>query len=353
MSCTNCYNGCVQTTPDKCVRYTGVDSVALGIENGDNLFTVEQILISNVVSFLDGSGIDITIAPDDYCTLVTANLPVGRIPTSVELFRALVKAACSLQTQITAINASLVPPTYTVGCLTGVTSTSTTAQVLQATINKLCSLSTDVTALTTNLYTNYVRLADLNSLIAAYLDSVDVGTQQYTKMVPYTVVEYYGSLSNFSASGAGLFSAGWDKIFLCNGLNGTPDKRGRVGVGAIAGVPGGALDPAVNPATVGNPNWALNGKDGHNTIALTIAQMPTHSHTATVVDPGHHHFAGNTPEGWSSSGSVGIVNRTPYNIQTTTSTTGITVNNTSTGSGANHDNYQPGIACYYIMYIPS
>ena len=103
MSCTNCYTGCVEITPDKCVRYTGENSVPLGIETGDTLLAVEQTLIQNVVSFLDGTGIDITIAPADYCALVTAYLPVGVTPNSVQLFTALVKAACNLQTQITGI----------------------------------------------------------------------------------------------------------------------------------------------------------------------------------------------------------------------------------------------------------
>ena len=48
-------------------------------------------------------------------------------------------------------------------------------------------------------------------------------------MVPYTVVEYYGPLTYFDNTGAG--QGDWDRIFLCNGLNGTPDKRGRVAVG--------------------------------------------------------------------------------------------------------------------------
>ena len=159
-------------------------------------------------------------------------------------------------------------------------------------------------------------------------------------------------------------------VETANGLNGTPDKRGRVAVGAIASVPpvGIGLDPAVNPAFAGNPNYALSGTAGANTIVLIPSQLPAHSHnalgtaTVTLNDPGHSHYLGNTPEGWASAGSIGIVNRSPFNVQTTTATTGITVtsnapNNVAitvdtTGNDGAHLNIQPVIAAYYIMYIP-
>ena len=174
MSCTNCYNGCVETTSDKCVRYTGLDSAPLGIETGDSLFVVEEALIENVVSFLNGTGIDITISSGDYCALVTAYLPVGRVPNAVELFTALVKAACSLQTQVTAVAAAITTlnADYTIGCLTGVTASSDTHLIVQAIINKVCSTATDLTALALDVDTNYVKLANLNTLIASYQASL-------------------------------------------------------------------------------------------------------------------------------------------------------------------------------------
>jgi hypothetical protein len=96
MSCNNCYNGCVETVSDKCVRYTGSAVEELSIETGDSLFVVEQALIDAVVSFLDGTGIDITIDPAAYCALVVDYLPeckpICAPPTAVELFEALVKA---------------------------------------------------------------------------------------------------------------------------------------------------------------------------------------------------------------------------------------------------------------------
>ena len=37
MSCDSCYNGCVETVSDECVRYTGIDYAALGVNTGDNI----------------------------------------------------------------------------------------------------------------------------------------------------------------------------------------------------------------------------------------------------------------------------------------------------------------------------
>ena len=99
-------------------------------------------------------------------------------------------------------------------------------------------------------------------------------------MVPYTVVEYYGSLSYFNSTGIGNALLGWDKIYLCNGLNGTPDKRGRVPVGAIQLVPGNTPDPAVNPASdpLFNYNYAVGNTYGANSITLSGTQIPAHTH---------------------------------------------------------------------------
>ncbi len=374
MACNNCYNGCVETTSDKCVRYTGENVEALSIANGDNLYTVEQALINAVVSFLDGTGIDITIDPAAYCALVTSYLPeckpICAPPTAVELFEALVKAACDLQVQIEDVAADIATlnADYDVDCLSGVTSSSDTHAVLQAAITKICELGVDLSALALDVDTNYVKIADLNTLIQDYLDSISVSTKYYNKMVPYTVVEYYGPLTgNFDATGAGL--GDWEKIYLCNGLNGTPDKRGRVGVGAIVGVGGGALNPSVDPSTPGNPNYSLLQISGANTITLNSTQIPAHTHTATasITDPGHRHDIWGITGGDNQDNSNTVrfaggdkdQGETAFYFTNTqacqTSTTGISASisvNASTGGGAGHANIQPVLACYYIMYIP-
>src|SRR6478735_7879328 len=286
MACSNCYNGCTDIVSDKCVKYTGVDVPSLGIENGDTLLTVENAIVAYLLTVMNGTGIILDIAEDDYCTLVSQYLDLEEV-TALDLFTALVKAACSLQTQIDAIVAdvAVIEADYTVGCLDGVAAGDGTHAVLQAVITKLCEIDTDLAALALDLSTNYVKLADLDELIQAYLDSIAITDKAYAKMVPYTAVEYYGPLSNypntgdsFDGTGAGLNY--WDKVYLCNGDNGTPDKRGRVAVGATT-TPGVLpMDAAVDPGSSAfNPVYASEGVAGANSITLDVTQIPSHTHT--------------------------------------------------------------------------
>jgi len=140
--CSDCYDGCSQITSDRCVKYTGIDVPILGIQKGDSLSYVEGALITFLTSTLDGSGITITIDEDDYCTVVTQYLQSCETVTALDLFRALVKAACSIQEQIDTINETLTTlnADYDVDCLSGVSDSSNTHDVLQAVIVKLCSL---------------------------------------------------------------------------------------------------------------------------------------------------------------------------------------------------------------------
>ena len=366
MSCESCYNGCVQTVSDECVRYTGINYAALGVETGDNLVSVEQAIMNALVPLLTGTGDAITLSAGDVCALVTGYLTSGLTHTSREWIIALSKGECDLQAQIVVINNTLaiLNANYTIGCLTGVTASSDTHDVLQAVITKLCTTVADLAALTLDVDTNYVKLADLDALIAAYLASQGGGgsNQQYLKMVPYVAYEYYGSLTNFDGTGAGLNSAGFYKVNLCNGLNGTPDRRGRVAVGAIQNVPGGPLDAAVNPANPGNPNYAIFNTAGANTVTLIASQMPSHSHGATATSVGtispnpHSHTISYLNKG-AGDGSNVIGSQVASNVKTTSSVSltvdvSTSVTNANTGGGAAHANIQPVIAAYYIMYIP-
>jgi len=385
MSCDSCYNGCVQTVSDECVRYTGIDYAALGVETGDNLVSVEQAIMNALVPLLTGVGDQITLSAGDVCALITGYLTAGLTHTSKEWITALSKGECNLQAQIVAINNTLaiLNADYSIACLTGVTASSDTHAILQAVITKLCAVASDLVAFELNVNSNYVKLADLNALIAAYLSEQGGSTQQYTKMVPYTAVEYYGPLTNFDGQGRGLVNLGWYKVYLCNGSFGTPDKRGRVGVGAIVGVPGQPLDPEVDPAFTGNPNYAKYTTTGINTVTLDVTQLPSHTHVptvtngaTTVTDPGHIHYtSGTTANNTTVDGNTVAANEHAdggngsYRITQTTSgiastgkssstTTNISVSTNvgvsiaSTGNGVGHNNIQPVLACYYIMYIP-
>lgn len=383
MSCNNCYNGCVETTSDKCVRYTGNNVEALSIDTNDSLFVVEQALIDAVVSFLDGTGIDITIDPAAYCDLVVDYLPTCKPicspPTAVELFEALVKAACDLQTQVDAIDATLTTlnADYTIGCLTGVTASSDTHAIVQAVITKLCQLGVDLAALALDVDTNYVKISDVNAYIAAYITAnppvLNPSANNYERMVPYVAYEYYGSLTGFNSSGVG--SGVWQKVYLCNGLNNTPDKRGRVAVGAIVNmgtnVLSAAVDPAVDPAY--NPNYSVNLSLGSNSVTLLSTQIPAHTHNNSINNPTHTHFtaadvtdtSGTLPTATSAMAKASTFSgNEEYALRssatpnatlglTSASTLGLVLTNVdNAGGGGAHDNKQPVIAAYYIMYIP-
>ena len=230
-------------------RSTGIDVPVLGIQNGDSLSYVEQALIEFLVSTLDGSGIKVDIPQNILCQLVSKYLPTCGDLTVVDVLKALIQTACDLQVQITAIDGEITniqsdideinsPYTLPSGCLSGLPTTSTTHDVVQAVVTTLCAFMTDVE-------TNYVLIADINTYIDQYFSGQSTSTKMYTKMVPYVAYEYYGDLSNFNGSGQG--QGDWEKIYLCNGLNGTPDKRGRVAVGVTTGMGGGPMSPSVTP----------------------------------------------------------------------------------------------------------
>jgi microcystin-dependent protein len=374
MSCSNCYNGCTEIVSDKCVRYTGIDVPILGIQTGDSLSYVEQALIEFLTSTLDGTGIKLTIYPEIICEVVSQYLPDCEDLNALNLFKALIQAACDLQAQIDVIVAELaaLEGNYDVECLTGVSATSGTHDILQAVITKLCDVDAALVALAVDVDTNYVKLADIDALIQAYLNSITPTTQQNAKMVPFTAVEYYGPLSNFDGSGAGIAGLGWDKIYICNGSNGTPDKRGRVGVGVTTGVPGGAMSAAVDPAIPGNPTYTLNSVNGTNNVLLTTTQIPAHTHTNTVSVTPHTHFMYTTEVNTTGAGQVNATDNVArsraasqdvdYEIMasTLTPTLGksssaqdtVSVSIDNAGGGLSHPNYQPALATNYIIYIP-
>lgn len=371
MSCSNCYNGCPEITSDQCVKYTGVDVPVLGIQKGDSLSYVEQAIITFLTSTLDGSGIKVDIDQNIICEIVQKYLPTCGDLTVIDFLKALTQAVCELKTLVDGTIADVedindfietLEGTYNVGdCLEDVTSTSGTHDILQAVIDRLCAF------ITLDVPGTYVKIDDLDVLIGNYISNQPAASKFYTRMVPFVAVPFFPTpeiLSNFSGSGVG--SGDWENIYFCNGLNGTPDMRGRVPVGLTNGNMGGStLSPVVNPsASPLNPVYALSAPIGSNSTTLITSQIPSHTHTATatstVVEPnsgqGHRHdFVGvdtvNTAGGSSSSRFCGN-----FTKQTSYATTGITVNttvtNASTGGNEAHSNVQPGIGCYYIMYIP-
>ena len=377
-NCSNCYNGCPDITSDQCVKYTGIDVPLLGIKNGDSLSYIEQALISFLSSALDGTGIEITIPNDIICTIVNGYLQECEDLTLVNVITALIKSICDIQEQINSVVTTLntLNAPYATECLIGVDAFSDTHTIVQTIITALCALTTSVTELS-NSINLYVPLDQLNALIQDYLDASISSTQMKNKMVPWVAMEYYNSdISGFDSTGKGFPNTIWDSVYLCNGNNGTPDKRGRVAVGAISNMGTNPMSPAVDPANAGNPHYSLEDTEGANTIVLDATMIPAHTHiaTSTVDDPKHHHAEFNTDASAESDPDVTTTNYPTHRHDTETglsyritgsvtgptlglssdASTGITVatSNANTGGGLSHSNIQPVIAAYYIIYIP-
>ena len=366
MACSNCFNGCAEIVSDQCVKYTGIDVPVLGIKKGDSLSYVEQALITFLTSTLDGTGIKIDIPQTTViCNLVQQYLPTCGNLTAVDLFNALIQAACELQAELDATNGRIdaIESPYLPGCFTTFNESSNTHTVVQEIITKVCGIESDLSLLTADL-DNYVKRSELCTLITACINQnnpTDSG-KYYTKMIPYTAVEYYGDINVFGISGAG--TGAWEKIYLCNGQNGTPDKRGRVGVGVTFG---DGMDSEVNPGGSGgfNPQYnSVGAKAGTNSVTLSKDQIPTHNHTGssavtTILPNPHKHnispSATQTGQEVGDGGDGAVATSTANNTLIAsetylTATTTLTIAND--GGGKGHANNQPAIACYYIMYIP-
>jgi hypothetical protein len=127
---------------------------------------------------------------------------------------------------------------------------------------------------------------------------------------------------------------GW---VLCNGSNSTPDLRNRFVIGAHSDTTGVAY------TTITGSNTTSGGtKDAVNV---------SHTHTATVTDPGHTHtaqFQTTTGTNWGVS-SDGVQIQVNTSAQTGSKTTGITVANSTAGVSGTNENLPPYYALAYIM----
>lgn len=361
MGCSNCFNGCADIVSDQCVKYTGIDIPGLGIVTGDPLLVIENQIINKILTLITGEGIIPVIDPFDLCPIVSNYLPISGDITLNDVIHALIKSICDLDGRVTLIEGDLavLNSNYTISCLTGVFPNSGTHDIVQAVIDKLCDVDTALTLLSTNVTTNYVLIADIDSYIASYLASIPATTLYNSKMIPYVAVPYFGPVGGiFDITGAGI--GDWIKIYLCNGQNLTPDLRGRVLVGATT-MGNTAFNPAVDPGIVGNPAYSLNTITGANQAFLTNAtQLPPHSHntTVTIIDPGHVHpnTKQNPIDGSGSTYNYDSVgDQQHYGLMDSGSAlTGITATatNASVGASEGHNNIQPVHATNYIIYIP-
>ena len=149
-------------------------------------------------------------------------------------------------------------------------------------------------------------------------DSTKFATTAFVRDIIPTgvIVMWSGSIASVPS--------GW---YLCDGNNSTPDLRNRFIVGA-------------------GSTYSVAGTGG-SADAIVVS----HTHTATVTDPGHSH-ASQRSEGYKAGGDnyAGNANyNLSSNYNTGTSTTGITVSNSTTGSSGTNANLPPYYALAYIM----
>lgn len=123
---------------------------------------------------------------------------------------------------------------------------------------------------------------------------------------------------------------------LCNGSNSTPDLRDRFVVGSGAGA-----------------SYSVGDTGGANSVTLSTSQMPAHSHSMTVTDPGHYHTTNDyvARAYYQEPRNIGSATdgNCNYTGDTNTKTTGISVSAGNTGGGSSHENRPPYYALCYIM----
>ena len=144
------------------------------------------------------------------------------------------------------------------------------------------------------------------------------GTSTGTTIPTGMISLWYGSI--------GSVPSGW---YLCDGTNGTPDLRDRFVVGAGS---------TYSVASIGGSADAI---------------IVSHTHTATVTDPGHFHTTPVHPSGGSATAGNNNYDGTNTTVlateNTSTSTTRISVSNASVGVSGTNANLPPYYALAYVM----
>lgn len=340
-NCVDCFENCAdKRTTDRCVVYTGPDIPALGICSGDPISVVEQAVLETVVTVTDGTGIDLSDL-DLNCQAIIDAIGTDDV-NLVNILQVLIDQACSLRELIEENTPG--PMVFDIACLVGLPENPCATDILQAAVNLLCELKEDVEA----IEADYVKASELCAMVTECLS--EVSTQEYTKMPKYVALPYMGPMGVFDSTGAGLEAFGYDKVYICNGNNGTQDMRGRAAVGANTNVVGPVMDAAVDPAVLANAGYgiAVNTKKGAYTHTLATTEIPAHTHS--VTDPGHTHTYERLTSAAHPGGTSQTDQRNPSTANTGSATTGITI--ASTGGGQPHNNTQPSIGVVWIMYIP-
>jgi microcystin-dependent protein len=180
---------------------------------------------------------------------------------------------------------------------------------------------------------------------AAAAFSLSTQSPQYNSLCPAgSVVSFAGSaapagwlLCNGSAVSRTTYAALFAVVVTTYGAGdgsttfNLPDLRSRSVIGAGQGA--------------GLSNRTLGQTLGEETHTLTTSEIPPHTHT--ITDPGHSHTytrVNNPSSGFGDNAS----NQSFSTANTSTSTTGISINN-SGGGGQAHNNMQPSLVLNSII----
>lgn len=165
-------------------------------------------------------------------------------------------------------------------------------------------------------------------------DADDVTIQTYDNLygiigvAASTVSPFTSGMIMMWSGSIGSIPSGW---YLCDGSNGTPNLTDRFIIGA-------------------GSSYSVNGTGGVSSVTLTTNNMPAHTHTATVTDPGHTHTSNaqqqNTSNQLAGGGSFTTASAT---ATINSATTGISVTNSTTGSGTSFSILNPYYALAFIQ----
>jgi microcystin-dependent protein len=131
-----------------------------------------------------------------------------------------------------------------------------------------------------------------------------------------------------------------------------PDLRGRV-VASPDNMGGGSDPNRLTAGALAGVRNSIGGAGGESAHTQTVAEMPAHSHSVNVSDPGHSHAISPTAAqqgtGVSGGGGVGIALVGAGSTQGAFTGIGVSINNN--GSGGAFNVMQPTILLNQIMRV--
>jgi len=250
------------------------------------------------------------------------------------------------------IDRVVVDTTGTIAVITGTPASSPVAPAFTVGVFPVAQvlLQTTSTSITDSMITDERELIGLNSS-SAFTTGDTKETYKVTADIGWVMANdgTIGSASSGATTRANADTAALFALFWNNCTNTACPVSGGRGANAAADFAANKTinlplrlgrSPLTSGAGSGLTNYALGQTDGANTSTALIS----HTHTASVTDSGHAHTAANwliLAGGSGSNTAAYLANTDPVgnissNPQTSTATTGISVSNSTAGSGSSY-----------------